>query len=144
MPTRLTRFVFDTNAIVSAVLLPNSKPRQAFDMAKRIGTILISEDAIDELNDVLRRKDFDKYVTEALRTEFLVALLRDAELVETTETIVACRDPRDDKFLSLAVSGHANCIVSGDKDLRDLSPFREIAILTPAQFLEREWARDSE
>jgi putative PIN family toxin of toxin-antitoxin system len=138
------RFVFDTNAIVSAVLLPRSKSRQAFDKAKRSGTLLVSDETIGELNDVLRREDFDKYVTEALRVEFLAALLRDAELVEISETVVACRDPRDDKFLSLAISGHADCIVSGDKDLRDLNPFREIPILTPAQFLEREWERDTE
>ena len=131
------RFVFDTNAILSALLLPKSKPRQAFDKARREGTLLISEDMIGEINDVLRRDEFEKYVKESLRVEFLTALLRDAELVQVTENVTACRDPRDDKFLSLAVSGNANCIVSGDKDLLVLDPFREIAILSPAQFLER-------
>ena len=98
---------------------------------------MISEDMIGEINDVLRRDEFEKYVKESLRVEFLTALLRDAELVQVTENVTACRDPRDDKFLSLAVSGNANCIVSGDKDLLVLDPFREIAILSPAQFLER-------
>lgn len=132
------RFVFDTNAILSAVLLPKSKPRQAFDKAKGEGILLVSEEVIEELNDVLRRDEFEKYTTEALRVEFLAALLRDAELVQITENVIACRDPRDDKFLSLAISGNANCIVSGDKDLLVLNPFRKIRIIAPAQFLEQE------
>ena len=132
------RFVFDTNAIVSAMLLSKSKPRRAFDKAKQYGTLLVSDEVIEELNDVLRRDDFEKYVTEALRVEFLAALLRDAELVEITEHIKECRDPRDDKFLSLAVSGKADCIVSGDKDLLVLDPFRKIPIIPPARFLEQE------
>lgn len=47
----------------------------------------------------------------------------------------ACRDPKDDKFLSLAVSGGADLILTGDKDLLDLHPFRGIAIVSPQQYL---------
>ncbi len=130
------RFVFDTNAILSAVLLPKSKPRMAFDKARQNGVLLVSEEIIEELNDVLRRDEFEKYTTEALRVEFLSALLRDADLIQITERVQECRDPRDDKFLSLAINGGADYIVSGDKDLLVLHPFREIPILTPAQFLE--------
>jgi putative PIN family toxin of toxin-antitoxin system len=132
------RYVFDTNAIVSAMLLPRSKPRIAFDRARHNGTLLVSDEVIEELNDVLRREEFEKYITETLRVEFLAALLRDAELVEITEHVRECRDPRDDKFLSLAVSGKADCIVSGDKDLLVLTPFRGIPIISPAEFLEQE------
>lgn len=134
MPDR--RYVFDTNAIVSAMLLPKSKPREAFDRATQSGTLLVSDEVIEELNDVLRREEFEKYITEALRVEFLAALLRDAELVEITEHVKECRDPRDDKFLSLAVSREADCIVSGDKDLLELNQFRGIPIISPAEFLD--------
>lgn len=41
----------------------------------------------------------------------------------------------DDKFLELAVNGHADLIVSGDADLLALGPFRGIPIITPATFL---------
>jgi predicted nucleic acid-binding protein len=60
-------------------------------------------------------------------------------LVDVTERVAACRDPKDDKFLELAVSGRASCIVSGDKDLLALHPFRGIAILNPAAFLTVDW-----
>lgn len=133
------KFVFDTNAIVSAALLPRSKSRSAFDTASKLGKLLVSPDTVDELNDVLRRPHFDKYITESLRVEFLTALLREAELVDITEEVRVCRDPKDDKFLSLAMSGNADCIITGDKDLLVLHPFRNILILTPADFVSRDW-----
>lgn len=68
---------------------------------------------------------------------FLLALLKEAELVEITEQIIDCRDARDNKFLELAVSGKANCIISGDDDLLVLNPFRRIPIFNPKEFLRR-------
>jgi putative PIN family toxin of toxin-antitoxin system len=49
------------------------------------------------------------------------------------QPIRASRDPKDDKFLEAAVNGRADVLVTGDKDLLDLNPFRGVAIVTPAQ-----------
>ena len=57
-------------------------------------------------------------------------------MVTITERLAACRDPRDGKFLELAVCRHADFIVSGDRDLLALNPFREIPIVTPAIFVQ--------
>ena len=138
MPTE-RHFVFDTNVIVSALLLKQSVTRQAFDRAIEQGNLLVSQATTEELNEVLRRKGFDKYVTEDERIEFITALVREATLVEITETVTKCRDPKDHKFLELAVSGKATCIVSGDDDLLVLHPFRGIFVLTPRQFLNCSW-----
>ena len=138
MPTE-RRFVFDTNVIVSALLLKRSIVRQAFDKATEQGKLLVSQAIVEELNEVLRRKRFDKYVTEDERIEFITALVREAILVEITDTVTECRDPKDNKFLELAVSGKATCIVSGDDDLLVLHPFRGIPVLTPRQFLDYSW-----
>jgi putative PIN family toxin of toxin-antitoxin system len=139
MPAAKPRFVFDTNAIISAVLLKRSVSRQAFDKAIDQGELLVSAETIDELNRVLGRPDFAKYVTEDERLAFLAVLLREAKLVEVTEAVRECRDPRDDKFLELAVSGKAVCIVTGDQDLLVLHPFRGICIVTPRGFLDEIW-----
>ena len=128
------RFVFDTNVIVSALLLSNSVPRQAFDRAADTGSILLSVPVILELADVLGRNKLNKYLPEDERMRFLVALLKQAELVHITETVDLCRDPKDNKFLELAVSGEASCIVSGDNDLLVLNPFRGIPIVKPSVF----------
>jgi putative PIN family toxin of toxin-antitoxin system len=125
----------DTNVVVSAVLLPRSVPRQAFDRALEHGTILISPATVTELNDVLHRPRFNKYVHEDERLEFLATLVRDAELVEVTAVVTDCRDPKDNKFLERALSGQATTIVGGDEDLLVLHPFRGIPILTPQAFL---------
>jgi len=62
--TSKLRAVFDTSVVVSAVHLPRSIPRQAFDRAQEHGKILISVATVEELNEVLRRQHFDKYVLE--------------------------------------------------------------------------------
>jgi putative PIN family toxin of toxin-antitoxin system len=130
------RVVLDTNVIVSAVLLAGSVPRQAFDKALDEGSILMSVPTVLELVEVLHRDELNKYLLEEERMRFLVALLKETELVEITETITVCRDSDDDKTLELAVSGNADRIVTGDKDLLVLSPFRGIPIITPDKFLK--------
>jgi putative PIN family toxin of toxin-antitoxin system len=111
------RCVFDTNVIVSALLLPDSKPRHAFELAFRKGRVLLSLAALAELSAVLGRKKFIRYINEEDIRSFLAALTREAEWVEVDTRIAACRDPKDDKFLELAVSGNGTHIISGDSDL---------------------------
>ncbi len=65
------RFVFNTNAIISALLLKRSVSRSAFDKALNDGELLCSVESMDELNRILTCKDFAKYVTECERMEFL-------------------------------------------------------------------------
>ena len=91
---------------------------------------------MDEFADVLRRSKYDRYATLAKRNEFLRVLVKRSAFVEPEEEIRACRDPKDNKFLELAVSGEAQCIVTGDADLLILHPFRGIDIKTSADFLE--------
>jgi hypothetical protein len=130
------RCVFDTNVVVSALLLPDSKPRQALDLALRKGKVLLSFEVLAELCDVLSREQFRRYIDEEDVRIFLAALTREAEWVDVDVRITACRDPQDDRVLELAVSGHATCIVSGDSDLLALHPFQGIQILPPHSFLE--------
>jgi predicted nucleic acid-binding protein len=61
---------------------------------------------------------------------------RGGRAVTITESIAACRDPKDDKFLELAVSCRADRIITGDADLLALDPFRGSAIVTPAIFVQ--------
>ena len=129
------RTVIDTGVAISAALLPRSIPRQAFDCAAARGRLLVSSATIAELDDVFRRPKFNKYVSEEKRLEFLAALVHEAEAVEITEVVRACRDPKDDIFLELAVSGRATHVLSGDSDLLSLHPLRGIAVVTPREFL---------
>jgi uncharacterized protein len=117
------------------LLLPDSKPRQALDLALRKGQILLSFATLAELYDVLARQKFRRYVDETDIRIFLAALARQAQWIATEIKIAACRDPRDDKFLELAVSGDATHIIPGDSDLLALNPFQGVQILPPHVFL---------
>jgi hypothetical protein len=130
------RCVFDTNVLVSALLLPESKPRQALDLALRKGRVLLSLGVLAELYEVLSRTQFRRYIDEEDIRIFLAALTREAQWVDVDVQVAACRDPKDDKFLELAVSGHATHIVTRDSDLLALNPFQGIQILSPHTFLE--------
>lgn len=134
------RFVFDTNVLVSAALFKASVPRQALDLARKVGKVIMSWPTMAELQQVLGRARFDKYIAEDDRLLFLEVLTRDVLPVEIIETVIDCRDPKDNKFLEVAVNGDADCIVSGDGDLLVLNPFRGIPIVKPQPFLSRTWS----
>lgn len=129
------RVVIDTNVVVSAVLLPRSAPRHAFDLAAGQGKLLISTATAAELDDVLRRPKFDKYIERSRRLEFLAAFIDRAEAIEIIQPVTGCRDPKDDKYLELAVNGRASHLITGDADLLSLNPFRGIQIVTPQAFI---------
>ena len=129
------RFVIDTNVLISALLFKNSVPFQAVKLAEKQGIILYSEATLQELQQVLNRKKFNKYLPLEDRQIFLIKFISSSELVSITEKITACRDEKDNKFLELAVSGNANVIVTGDLNLLILNPFQSIKIITPDVFI---------
>jgi putative PIN family toxin of toxin-antitoxin system len=131
------RFVVDNNILLSALLVKNSAPFQVISKIEERDVILYSEETLLELNQVLSRKKFIKYFAIEEKQAFIFKLLEKAELVEIEESINICRDPKDDKFLELAVSGKADFIITGDQDLLVLNPFRNIEIITAKDFLSR-------
>lgn len=131
------RFVIDTNVVISALLFKSSIPFKAIELAEKQGKILYSEAILKELERVLDRPKFDKYVSVEERKLFLLKFMSSCELVNITEEINVCRDEKDNKFLELAVSGNANILITGDSDLLVLNPFQSIEILTPDRFIDR-------
>ena len=134
------RVVVDTNVLVSAVIRPQGRVGSVMQrLRRREYTLLISRATLDELVEVLARPRLrSKYglSDRVLHAVIRLIVLR-SELIRPERRIVACRDPHDDKFLEVAVSGHAQMIVSGDGDLQALHPFEGMPIVTPAHFLAR-------
>jgi putative PIN family toxin of toxin-antitoxin system len=124
------RIVVDTNVLVSAVLKANSLPFQVVRWIDRHGGLLKSAATEQEILNVLARPHIATITIPSFRAG-LAGLLAESELVTIVERITACRDPADDKFLELAVNGRADLIVSGNRDLLALDPFRRVPILTP-------------
>jgi putative PIN family toxin of toxin-antitoxin system len=136
--------VVDTNCWVSSYLFPDGKPSQATRRVLDAYTVAHSQATIAELSDVLRRKRFDGNAPLEERLRFTANVAASAQIIEPIYHITYCDDPKDDKFLDLAYSSAATCIISGDRDLLKIKHFMGIQIWTPAQLLERELARDSE
>lgn len=134
---RAERIVVDTNVVISAVLRFSSTPGKAVSKVLDNGILLVSDATLNELADVLVRPKLDVYVSLDLRVRFLRQLSQAAENVSIIQRIHECRDPRDNKFLELALNGRADAIITGDADLLALHPWREIAILTPAEYLKQ-------
>ncbi len=135
MQTR-ARIVLDTNVLVSRLILPQSMPALALRKAELEAHLLISDAAMYELADALSRAKFDRYVSLEDRKSFLRRLGQIAEFVPIVQLVRECRDPKDDKFLEVALNGNANVILSGDADLLALHPWRDIAILSPSKYLK--------
>lgn len=127
------RVIVDTNVFVSAALKESSWPGTVIRWLDEHGGLLKSTATEQQVIEVLRRP----YFASKLPTAYLDKVRRiffQAELVAIVERVVACRDATDDKFLELAVNGHAETIVTGDLDLLVLGPFRGIPIITPSAF----------
>lgn len=127
--------VIDTNVLVSAAIRPNSVPAEVVAVVLARGTLLLSAETLAEVDEVLRRPRLDRFRPASEREELLTLALTRGRQVMIVETVAACRDPDDDKFLDVAVNGAATHLVTGDLDLLALHPFRGIPILTPADFL---------
>ena len=135
---RAERVVVDTNVLISAALLPNGAPRAAIDAVRRTGgSLVFSDQTIAELRTRLGRSKFDRYVTRADRALFLAQIEAVAEWVSITGAKLGCRDPDDDKVLETALMSAAECIITGDRDLLAMTPFRGIPVLEPRGFLVR-------
>lgn len=133
---RVDRAVVDTNVLISAALRPSGPPRRVVEAIRdNNASLLFSDGTFVELQTRIQRPKFDRYVSASLRDEYLLQLLVASEWVSTTGSRLGCRDPDDDKLLETAIMGEADCLVTGDSDLLDMSPFQGIPILTPTAFL---------
>lgn len=134
--------VLDTNLVVSAFLQPRGTAAEALGIALGKFELVITEATLAELADVLGRDKFDRYLDKSTRRALLRDYAEAARAVIVTESVVDCRDPRDNKFLELALAAGARLVVSGDRrDLLSMSPWRGIEIVSVRAFVQdwRQW-----
>lgn len=132
------RVVIDTNVLISGLFSTTSTPAKAVEKAATKGQLVVTIATLRELIEKLHSPKFDRYVRLERRNALLERVASLVEIIDILQTIRASRDPKDDKFLEAAVNGRADVLVTGDKDLLNLKPFRGIAIVTPANYLARE------
>jgi len=133
----IERVVFDTSTLVGAVIRPESIPWQALRRAFLSSEVCATAETLAEIEEVLERSKFDRYLDRPTRRAAAEQIRRDCRMfvMDRVDAAPPCRDPRDNKFLALALVADAGAIISSDEDLLTLHPWRGIRVLTPTQFL---------
>jgi putative PIN family toxin of toxin-antitoxin system len=138
---KAVRLVVDTNIIVSGLITKGTPPAKVLDAVhtKKI-TLLISDEVLTEYLRVLEYPHIRKYkkITDEAIGHLTALFINEAERVEILTEVTKSPDPDDNKFLSLAVDGQADFLITGDKaDLLSLKEFSGIKIITARQVVEK-------
>lgn len=129
------RVILDTNIIISGILFKGDAIRSLLLFALNEYQLVFSQTTWDELSSVLQRDVFEKNMPLGARLRVLAELASKVEVVQSTSIVTDCRDPKDNKFLSLALDAKVTAIVTGDNDLKVLHPYKGIAIQSLADFM---------
>ncbi|TAF99631.1 MAG: putative toxin-antitoxin system toxin component, PIN family [Burkholderiales bacterium] len=131
------RVVFDTNALISAAILPNSISNQALALAATHFELVVSEATWLEFESRIERPKLFRYFDNlpAQREDVVRTVGRVVKHVVVHTVVTDCRDPDDNKFLALAADSGAKWIVTGDSDLLDLDPWRGVMLVTAGAFV---------
>jgi uncharacterized protein len=129
--------VLDASTFVSAALKADSQPERALLRAVAApNRLILSQEVAAEYREVIFRSKFDRYVSVERRRQILDLVVAAAQVIEPSEAVRECHDPKDDKYLTLAGAGKADVLVASDKrHLLAMHPWRGIPILRPAHFL---------
>lgn len=131
----VTRAVLDPGVLVSALITPSGTPAKLLLSAGEGGfELIVSPLLLEELELVLRREKFRRYVDLDSVATYVDLLRRSAEIAADPETPppIHCADPDDDYLIALAHSQNA-ALVSGDSHLLALAG--KIPVHSPADFL---------
>jgi putative PIN family toxin of toxin-antitoxin system len=144
--SRIRRVVLDTSTLVSAALRIGSMPHQALMKALGSCDLCASVETLAELERVLQRDKFDRYLDRESRLSFVALIRRHAHLFAVQDAdmdavLPACRGPKDNQFLALVLVAEADALVSSDDDLQALHPWRGIPIVAPAEFVDAGFSR---
>ena len=128
------RLVLDTNVLVSAILSPSSTSAKVLNWGEDNGVILYSTATVTEVLSVLGRSKFSKYIDDNDIDGLSIRIKTVWLFVEILNQVQLCRDPKDDKFIDLALNGEASHLITGDNDLLILNPIENTSVTNPRTF----------
>jgi putative PIN family toxin of toxin-antitoxin system len=134
--------LLDTNTLIAGVISPNGAPRRLLDAARAQQFAFCTSDTLlAELLGVLGREKFASRLAQAGLTPAGIVdeLRRLAAMViaATSASRVVSGDADDDHVIAAAFFTRAELIVSGDAHLLSLKQYRDIAIVTAGEALQR-------
>jgi uncharacterized protein len=129
--------ILDSNLVVSAFLNPRGVAAQALDIGLEYFDLACSRETLTELIDVLKRDKFDTYLSKSERAERAETYAQSVMFFDVIISVADCRDPKDNKFLALAITAQARAVVSGDKrDLLSMKAYHGIDIIGLREFVD--------
>ena len=131
------RLVLDTNLHISRLVSPRGFVAGAVEASLASHDCLVSTASLAELRTKLVAEKFARYFSAAEADEYATRLSDVCELIRVSTSLRVCADPADDFLFALAVDGRADCIVSGDRHVLALDPFRGVRVVTPRGLAER-------
>lgn len=129
--------LLDTSSLMAACLYPNREPASILQQTCERYQLVASIETLAELSAVISRDKFDRWQPLEVRKAWFENYLLRVKIWTVAEQVVDCRDPKDNKFLSLALAANATVIVSSDNDLLVLHPYRGIDVLTLEAFKQK-------
>jgi putative PIN family toxin of toxin-antitoxin system len=133
MTNKSVKVIFDTNVWISFLIGKRLAKIKRYISDGSI-VIVISEQLITEIKTVTSREKLKKYFPKESVKELIELLETIAIKFESKPTHFISRDPKDNFLLDLIDFSKADFLVTGDKDLLELNPFKTAQILTPTEF----------
>ena len=133
MQNKNSRVIFDTNVWISFLIGKRLSSIKNLISNGQI-SIIITQQLLDEINDVTSRERIKKHFQKQTVQEFIELLKNIAEHIDIVPTHFISRDPKDNFLLDLIDFSKADYLVTGDKDLLEHTPFKTAIIHTPAAF----------
>jgi putative PIN family toxin of toxin-antitoxin system len=135
MQNKVSRIIIDTNLWISFLITKDFAKIDEILFSRR-GILVFSQELLDEFLEVARRPKFRRFFSTTDIEELLETIDEYADFVKVQTQIEICRDPKDNFLLSLSVDGNADYLLTGDKDLLELTKFGETTIITISDFLQ--------
>ena len=137
MQNKVSRIIIDTNLWISFLI---TKDLSKLDdiLFDRKGILVFNQELLDEFLEVATRPKFKRFFSPKDIQQILETIDEVADFVKVHADIKICRDPKDNFLLSLSADGHADFLLTGDKDLLDLAKFGDTKIMTISDFLKRD------
>lgn len=133
----MRRVVIDPGVLIAALISSDGAPARLYLMWRGgFFELVTCEHLLGELETVLHRPKFRKYVTEEQVRQYVASIRADSIVLPDPPVEVGLTpDPGDDYLVALARTATAELLVSGDCHLtRLVKP--DPPVLTPSEFLE--------
>lgn len=129
------RIVVDTNVVISGILF-GGKPQQLLEMiVRQEHQAVASQEVLAEYRRIL--KQFEPTHREKFNRKLEGQIFPLFEICKVEQHVDVCTDKDDNIFLDAAIAGRCLYVISGDNHLRSIGKYKDIEIITVAEFLSR-------